>query len=58
MLFHMQKKLLGLQRYQIYSQGSFFVFAGLREGGGGAKRFGEIPGYDPDIYLVFGLSFT
>ena len=33
MLFHKQKKFLGLQHYQIFNQGSFFW-----GGGGGAKR--------------------
>ena len=44
MSFHMQKTFLGLQRNQIFNQGSFF----FREAGGGgrwefggAKRFGN-----------------
>ena len=51
MSFHMQKKLLGLQRNQIFNQG-IYLFIFLR-GGGGAKRFGELylplrkPGYAP-----------
>ena len=34
MLFHKQKKFLGLQHYQIFNQGSFFGGGGR----GGAKR--------------------
>ena len=52
MSFHVQKKLLGLQRNQIFNQGIYFVFFLVR-GGGSAKRFGELclplkkPGYAP-----------
>ena len=38
----MQKKLLGLQRYQIYSQGSFFCFCGVEGGGRGCKAIWRI----------------
>ena len=39
MSFHMQKKLLSLQRYQIFNQDSLFFMSGV---GGGAKRFREL----------------
>ena len=40
MSFYKQKKLLGLQRNQIFNQGSFFKGGGGGGGGeGGAKRF-------------------
>ena len=37
MSFHMQKKLLGLQRNQIFNQG-IYLFIFLRGGGGGVQR--------------------
>ena len=37
----MQKKRLGLQRNQIFNQGTFFFFLG-GGGGEGARLFGEL----------------
>ena len=35
MSFHLQKKLLGLQRYKIFNQGRFLLLGGGGGGGGG-----------------------